>query len=276
MDSALTPFKTQLLIGLGNELKSESGSAREKTQLALDLVDYANSGPTARLKTSIKEADMKLERLERIEPRFIASPIVTNNIGVHKEYGIIEVGIAPLFTVLSLFLLLMLCSTGVIYDRKIKLIERIRASNSAMFSYVSSKLIIFFALTVAQFILILILFFAFGARYDLSFILLVKALLFISLVNTLIGFLIGIISDSEGVAVLISLIITLPSLFLSGMFYPLDLMPTVIRWATKIMPLNTEVMMMKQAMLFGGQFSGYYFLVPIGLFILCLILLRRN
>ncbi|MCK5452123.1 MAG: ABC transporter permease, partial [Candidatus Aenigmarchaeota archaeon] len=107
-------------------------------------------------------------------------------------------------------------------------------------------------------------------------VLLVKALLFISLVNTFAGIIIGLLSDSEGVAVLISLIITLPLLFLSGMFYPVDLMPFLVRMISDVMLLNTEILMMKQALLFGGVIAMEYFIIPFALFLASVYLVGKN
>jgi ABC-2 type transport system permease protein len=276
IDVALIPFKTNLVTSFTDELKDKSGDARDKTKLALDFLDTLGGRTLGVVEKHVRGADAGLARMEAIEPAFVANPIVTVPTGVHKDYKLIEVGIAPLYAVLSLFLLLMLCSTGVIYDRKMRLFARVRSSNSSMVSYMTAKLLFFFTLAVAQFIIILLIFLAFGARYDISFFLLLEALLFITLVNSLIGFLIGLISDSEGVAVLISLIITLPLLFLSGMFYPLDLMPGLIRVLAKIMPLQTEVLMLKQAMLFGGYITNTFFLIPLTLFLICLYLLNKR
>ncbi|MFP4111679.1 MAG: ABC transporter permease [Candidatus Woesearchaeota archaeon] len=276
IDIAIQPFKDQLVRSFSQELKDKSSSAYEKVELAVDLIGVLDNPVFSTAKENIENAKSDLEKISKLDPGFVSSPVITHKKGVYPEYKMIEIGIAPLFSILSLFLLLMLCSTGVIYDRKTNLFSRIRASNSSMFSYVFSKTLFFFSLAMIQFVIILVLFFAFGATYQINLILLIKALLFISLVNSLIGFLIGLVSDSEGVAVLISLIITLPLLFLSGMFYPLDLMPGLIRFLARIMPLNTEIMMLKQAMLFDGAISGYYFLIPLGLFFLSLILLKKQ
>ncbi|MFC1754793.1 ABC transporter permease [Thermoproteota archaeon] len=276
IDVALTPFKSQLVMALAEELKDESGRAREKIGVALDVVSVNSDPISKRLSSSIRSADENLERLEGIEPAFLASPIVVAETGVHKTVKLIDIGIAPLYVILSMFLLLMLCSTGVIYDRKVGLFSRIRASNSSMLSYIAAKLVFFFSISVVQFLVILLIFVGFGAGYDVSVSLLLKALVFITLVNTLLGFLIALVSESEGVAVLISLIITLPLLFLSGMFYPLELMPKLVQWGAFLLPLNTEVLMLKQALLFGGSIANSYFLIPLGIFLVVIYFLRKR
>ncbi len=273
IDAALVPFKYKLVESIAEEIKTKSANAKEKTELALELSELILT-PNS-LKKTIKDIDSDLEKLSDLEVNYMTSPIKTNNKGVHQEYQLIDIGISPLYVVLSLFIILMLCSTGIISDRKINLFARIRASNSSMFSYITAKLIFFLGLSIAQFILLIIIFKLSGANYSISMINIIKTILFISLVNSFIGILIGLISDSEGVSVLISLIITLPMMFLSGMFYPIQLMPKAVKILTEIIPIRAEIMMMKKSLLFGGTIQNEYFLIPLGLFIISLYLIRK-
>jgi len=275
IDAALSPFRRELVKSLAMELKDKSGDAREKTTLALEILRLNHGTVFDRLEQSVASADADLRRIENIDPEYLALPIVSENRGVHKDFQIIDVGMSPLFSVLSLFLVLMLCSTGVIYDRKMRLFSRIRSSSSSMLSYIAAKLVFFFTVVIVQFAVVLVVFMGFGARYSFHPVLLLKALVFIASVNALLGFLIGVVSDSEGVAVLISLIITLPLLFLSGLFYPLKLMPVFVQWAAKIMPLQTEILMMNKAMLFGGSINNHYFWIPAALLVVCMYLLKK-
>jgi len=276
IDVALQPFKNSLVISLSDELKQKSMQARTSTKLAVELSEHLEGRTFSAIKRAIVNADNDLKRIENIDPGFVAIPVMTQKHGVHKEHNLMDLGIVSLFAVLNLFLLLMLCSTGVLYDRKTGLFKRIRASNSSMFSYVLAKLIYFLSVSIAEFVIILLLFIAFGARYTIVWSTLIWALLFISFVNTLIGILIGLVSDSEGVAVLMSLIITLPLLFLSGMFFPLEIMPKILQWFAKVMPLYTEVFMLKQAVLLEGIFSLHYFWIPVVLCIICLYFMNKR
>ena len=273
-DLALQPFKNALVYAVGNEIKQQSGDAKEKTGIALEVAEHV--GGFSNLKIKLSEVDEELGRMENIDPAYLSNPVSVGKKGIYEEFSIKEVGIAPLFAVLNLFLILMLCSTGVIYDRKTQLFARIRVSNSSFATYILSKAVFFSFISVVQFAVLFLLFSVFGAGYNLSFVLLVKALLFISLVNTFAGILIGLASDSEGVAVLISLIITLPLLFLSGMFYPVDLMPFLVKMISDVMLLNTEILMMKQALLFGGVIAMEYFLIPFALFLASVYFVGKN
>lgn len=276
IDMALQPLRNEIVESFAQELQLTSANAHEKITIGIQAIDTFQISALARARQSVVEADAELIKIKDSDETFFSNPIYVQKRGVHKEQSTLEIGFAPLFAILNMFLLLMLCSTGVMYDRKMKLFSRIRASNSMPGTYILSKLAFFTLLTVMQFVVLYALFTAFGASFTINFGLLIKALLFISLVNTLIGFLIGLISDSEGVAVLISLIFTLPLLFLSGMFYPLELMPKLVQFLANLMPLQSQMLMLKKALLFGGEIIGKFFLMPAGLFILSVFFMKKK
>lgn len=274
-DSALVPLKNNLVHEFAEEIKEKSINAKEKTEIIIEIIEYTNNPIISRTKQNLEGINQDLNKISKLDPYFLSNPIRTENYGIHEQFKIIDTGIAPLFVILSLFITLMLCSIGVIYDRKSNLLVRLRASNASNISYIFGKIIFYLGLTIIQFILLFIIFKIFGANYNIEFILLIKAILFISFVNTLIGFLIGIISDSEGVSILISLIITLPMMFLSGMFYPMQLLPPMMKIFTNIIPIQLEIIMMKKALLFSGEINNEIFLIPLVLLIITYISLRK-
>ncbi|MBT7902296.1 ABC transporter permease [Candidatus Woesearchaeota archaeon] len=274
VDVALNPFKKQISTKFSTNLKSEAKLAKDNVDLVIEYFDFIT--PKTQVHDKIYSVQDSLYKISNLDSEFVSSPIITTPKGIYNKLNIIDIGLAPLFAVLCMFLILMLCSTGVMYDRKSLLFSRIRVSNSIMISYVISKLIFFLAITIIQFLILYFVFLLFGANFTISSGLLLKALLFIALTNTLMGFIIGLISDSEGVAVLISLIISLPLMFLSGMFFPFELMPKFIQLFAKIMPLNLEILFMKKALLFGGIININYFAIPLILFIVCLFLIEKK
>lgn len=272
VDVALLPFKQEIVNQLSIDIQEKSGAARQNADIALALAE------NLRLETvrqPIQSARDDLVRLENIEPEFITQPVATRLSGVHPWYELIDIGLPPLFAVLALFMLLMLCSTSIIHDQKIRFITRIRVSSTTMISYVLAKIVFFTGILIAQFVVIFLLFFLFGARFSIELNLLIHALLFIALVNIMLGIIIGLISESEGVAVLMSLIITLPLLFLSGMFYPLDIMPATIQFLAAIMPLETQIELLKGALLFGGEINTMLYIIPAIMMVIALFLIRK-
>jgi ABC-2 type transport system permease protein len=262
LDAAITPLKDRLLRVLAEEIKDKTGDAREKTSLALELAQTVDVPTITPLKNSISQADEDLKRLEGIDNAYLSSPIIIEKKGVHDIKKTIEGGLAPLYCILSMFVILMLASSGLIYDRKAKLFTRIKSTSSSFLSYLCAKYIFFISVAIVQFFIVLFLFYAFGARYNINIILLIKSIVYITLIDVILGIIIGLVSDSEGVAVLMSLMLSLPLLFLSGMFFPLQLMPSVVQWLAKIMPLEFQMSLLSKAILFGGEISLAIFIVP--------------
>ncbi|MEK7767794.1 MAG: ABC transporter permease, partial [bacterium] len=54
-------------------------------------------------------------------------------------------------------------------------------------------------------------------------------------------------------AMMATFLVLFPSQMLSGVFYPLDNMPWVIRWVTYFNPLRYEVTLLRNVMLKGGD-----------------------
>jgi ABC-2 type transport system permease protein len=96
----------------------------------------------------------------------------------------------------------------------------------------------------------------------------------ITTLNTSIGLLIGSLSENENVAILFSLMLSLPFLFLSGTFFPLELMPGYIQLTSRIIPLRNEVRLLKQTMVLGWDLETINpLLTELGLISLILLLI---
>jgi ABC-2 type transport system permease protein len=104
---------------------------------------------------------------------------------------------------------------------------------------------------------------------------LIQTLLYISVMNALIGLLIGILSESEGIAVLLSLLLTLPFMFLSGIFSSIKIMPRFFQWIAQAFPLNTQIELLKQVMIFGNSAFASIWYPALVLGIVVLFLLKK-
>jgi ABC-2 type transport system permease protein len=89
------------------------------------------------------------------------------------------------------------------------------------------------------------------------------------------GFFISVIAKSQLAASQVSLIITfLPAFLLSGFLFPIEQMPTVLQWITRIVPARYYVSVLKKIFLKGTPTALLYTdLVPLALFALVLALL---
>lgn len=270
VDSALEPFKRQIIYGINQELKKRVKVARGSLDIFSNMSE--NIEP---VHTKIVGIDEDLEKVEELDTEFLVNPIWTNQKGIYDTAELKNVSIVFLYPILALFLILMLASTSLIYDRKTGFLTKAKTSVS-LFTYLLAKLVFFFILSLIIFLIIYIIFFVSGARYNFQIIEILKLILSITLINSLIGLLIGQISENEGIAILISLIISFPLMLLSGLFFPIQTMPSFIQLLINILPLHYQIEASKAVILFGESISRVWSYFALALFAIVFFLIRRQ
>jgi len=270
VDQSLEPFKQQIIDQLNKELGDRASSART----GLDIILEINALPRS-LKNKAKQVDSDLQKVEELTTEFLVNPVWTDKRPIHDAMFKKDAGIAFIFPIIALFITLMLASTAIIYDKQTNFITRIKAS-SGIFSYLLAKTLFFTILVLVQFLIIFILFLLYGATYQFDMVNILELVLFIGIINTLIGFLIGLIAKSEGIAVLFSLIISFPLMLISGIFFPLQALPAITQFIAKILPLHFQISATKTVLLFGQNFSNIWIFFAIGLFLVTWWFLRKD
>jgi hypothetical protein len=269
IDESMQPYERVILNNLNAELKSRVSAIRTGVDFVLELTEDYNLA-----RNRAEKVDSDLKKLEDIDTEFIVNPIWTDKRPIYSEQTK-DAGLAFIFPVIVLFVVLMLSSSSLIYDKKANFLVRVKSSTSPII-YILAKLAFFFIVTLANFIIILFLFFAYGSTYSLSLLKILNLLAFISIINTLLGMLIGLISDNEGVAILFSFVISFPFMLLSGIFYPIQTMPSLMQYFAKIIPLNYQIAYSKSVLLFS-QSIGFKWVWPaLVLFITVYYLITRK
>jgi len=270
IDQSLQPFKRQVIDNLNQELNSKVSSIRNGVDLAIEFTDFSST-----LQNKIQETDNDLKSLEEMDTEFLTNPIWTDKRPVYQEDLKKDAGIIYIFPILAIFIILMLASTSIIYDKNTGFITRVKASSSPIL-YILAKLIFFTSLVAVQFLIILILFMINGAKYALPPIAILQLILFVGIINTALGLIIGLIANNEGIAVLFSLMISFPLMLISGIFFPIQALPKIIQWISTILPLHYQINATKQALLFGQQISNSWVYLAIILFVTTYYLIRKN
>jgi ABC-2 type transport system permease protein len=88
-------------------------------------------------------------------------------------------------------------------------------------------------------------------RGSLSLIILLSGLFLLSSLG--IGLLASTIANTQQEAMLTVWMTLLPSIFLSGFFFPLEAMPKVLQWIAYIFPLRYYLVIIRSLMLKGGS-----------------------
>lgn len=271
LDASLQPYEKQIINQLNQELKSNVKTV--KTGFDFIVIEFPSL--SNKFLEPLARADTSLENLEQLETEFLVNPIWTQKQPIYNEQMSKNAGIVFVFPIIALFVILMLASSSILYDKKTNFITRVKSSSSISL-YLLAKLIFFIALTAVQFIIILLLFILYGSTFPLNFIEIIKLIIYIALIDSLLGFIIGIISDNEGIAVLFSLILAFPLMLISGIFFPIQTLPTIVRYLAKILPLEYQINAAKSVLLFNQSISINWLYISLGLFIVVWYLLRKQ
>jgi ABC-type multidrug transport system permease subunit len=78
---------------------------------------------------------------------------------------------------------------------------------------------------------------------------------------SIIGLIIGSFSKTESTAILGSLIIIIPLMFMSGAFYPVEAFPTAIKAFTDVLPINAGIRLVEGFLFYSFDWIELLFLV---------------
>ncbi|MFP4045657.1 MAG: ABC transporter permease [Candidatus Aenigmatarchaeota archaeon] len=270
IDSSLQPYKRTIINNLNNELKTRVSVARQSIDVASEF-----TGGSETLNTKIEAVDEDLESIEELNTDFLINPIETEKEGVYETAELKYISLTFLYPIIALFLILMLASTSIIYDKKIGFVTKVKTSTTVL-TYILAKMAFFFILSAIIFALLLSIFVLAGGSFSLNALEILKLILSISVTNSLVGLLIGDIADNEGVAILVSLFVSFPLMLLSGLFFPLQTMPSFVQFIIKALPLHYQIGAAKSVLLFGQSLKWSSFYADVPLFFLAYYTIRKN
>ncbi len=267
VDAEMYRFKRRVIDEINKNLK-EDISVVEKSYSVFK--DYIPSS----LKNKATDFEKNLKNIKELDTEFILNPIWTSKEPIYEEKIKEKAGIVYVFPIISLITILMLSSISIIYDRKNGFLTRVK-SNSFGLTYLLAKVLFFVILVFVQFLIVLSIFFFNGIKYDLSLNFLVLVLA-VGILNCLTGFIIGFLSENEGIAVLFSLIISFPLMLISGIFYPVQTLPKIVQYLFLINPLSYQISLSKSIILFNQLPKKDWVYLSILLFLISFWLLKRD
>jgi ABC-type polysaccharide/polyol phosphate export permease len=184
----------------------------------------------------------------------VAQPVFVDIEGERSGHLFIRDLVVPAAMGLSIFWTGSLATAAlVVYEREAPAYARLGVTPTNRLTIIGSKVILTSGIIVFQSAMILVAaIIAFDTRVDNSFLTFILILLS-TFASIGIGiFLSGITRDVNG-AVLLSVLVTFPMLFLSGLFYPVSFMPSGAQILAKSFPLTYTVSGLRGAMLRGFQ-----------------------
>ncbi len=150
-----------------------------------------------------------------------------------------------------------LTATAVVRERERGTIEQLIVTPIRPWELVVGKILpyVFLALiNTLEVLAIGSLLFHVPIRSDLSVILLISGLFLLSGLG--VGLLVSTISNTQQEAMLGAFFTYLPSIFLSGFFFPIEAMPKVLQWISTIIPLRYYLVVIRSLLIKGVGISA--------------------
>jgi len=213
-----------------NEIKTMIAEA--KTSRESILTDLTET------KTQMQNLSVKLESISSVSAESIVRPLTVTKEPVYESTEVSV--ITPMAIAIVLLLTsLLLTSISIILEKNQGATLRAKLSPTMSITWITGKIIgqIFFALIEAVIILV-VAFIGFGVNPFGNFVDLFLILLLISFSFISIGLFLTNFTKTQSTAILSSLLVSVPLIFLSGMILPTSFMPSFVRGISEILPLT--------------------------------------
>jgi ABC-type multidrug transport system permease subunit len=188
--------------------------------------------------TLLSSFSVQLIEFSKINPEVIARPVIFYERGVFDvdPLGILVANATAIVLILTC---LLLTSIGVILERNQNAALRMELSPTSKATFVTGKIIGQLIIAMVEaFIIFGVAFIAFGINI-LPFIFeLTLATILISLAFISLGLLITFFTKNQSTAILLSLLLVIPMMFLSGVILPTEFMEPLMRGISGYMPLT--------------------------------------
>lgn len=197
------------------------------------------SGKLQNSKVMLNDFTAVLGELSNLNPAFLARPIQAFEKNIYKELNVLSF-IMPVSLALVLLLTCLLFSTmSVITEKSEGAHLRMKLSATHPFTLIIGKIIgqMLFAFLVSLMILLIGLV-VFGVQLQGNVLDIIAAIAIVSFSFISLGLFITNFSKTQSTAILGSLILILPMIFLSGMILPLQLMSPLLQSLSNFLPLT--------------------------------------
>jgi len=230
-------------------LKQDSTEEMDSMAGILSSLSEGISG----LKESTLSAKAVLDQLTSRSPDSVVTPILFEEVKRFSGIRRVESIFPALVGVILMFVTVLFSAIILLKERSTGTLKRALMSPLSPLELVLSKVLLTVLVAILQVVLVyLVGSLVFGLAinwYNLPQSLLVAGLMSLSFAS--IGMIIAIFAESENTAMLASLVICLPLLFLSGIFFPRELMVSEMQGLSTLLPLTQGIKLLESLLLYS-------------------------
>ncbi|MBN1923277.1 MAG: ABC transporter permease [Nanoarchaeota archaeon] len=261
----ISSFNTRVLRETEEVLKDTTNKIESDLKGTLNLMEILDYSvpPVIRdgydsLYASVEDYYNRINLLNSIDLEFLVNPVNTELVGVFEGENSDGFSFSVLYTVLNIIVILLLSSVSMVYDKKNGFFTRLKTSSTPIIYYLFSKVLFFSIVGLSIFIPAFLVFMLNGAYFNINLLTLFCGVFLTSIISTLIGSVIGLSSKNESGSTMISIFLGFMFLLLSGLFYPVELLPSMIKVLLVFMPTSFEITFLNNALVLNTALSNLF------------------
>lgn len=224
-------------------------------QASINILADASDANTANIVSNYTSAIIRSYMKYELVKSDLPFEINTNvQILYNKELKGVYMFVPGTMALILMLVSAMMTSISITREKEMGTMEVLLVSPLRPLPIVLGKVIPYIGLAFANAVVIIALsYFVFGMPINGSLILLLfETLLFILMALSL-GILISTVSNSQMVAMFISMFaLMLPTMLLSGFIFPIENMPKLLQWLSSVMPARYFIIIVKNIMIKGS------------------------
>ncbi|MDF1532118.1 MAG: ABC transporter permease [ANME-2 cluster archaeon] len=264
---------------LANMKDNSANTSRQMHDMSMSM---ANS--TASLVSEIGKTRNIINEVTTKSPTDVAAPVRMEMEKVFKDKSQLDFLMPGIISIVLMFISFMLASITIIQERSQKTLIRTLLTPLSLEEFLFAKTFALILIALLQgIIMVIVAFLLYGVLIPVSqwgglfLVILVYSASFIG-----IGMVLATLADSENTAMLMSLVLSIPMLFLCGMFFPFETMPPLMAWLGNALPITMGIRALDSILIYQqgpGVLLGYltpllgYGVAGLGL---AYVLLRRE
>ncbi len=225
-------------------------SANVSVQMNSIASDMANS--TAGLVSDIDRTGNVLGEVIARSPAVIASPINLEQIAVFKGRSYLDFLMPGIISIVLMFVSFLLASITIVQERSKKTLVRTLLTPLSLEGFIIAKISALVLIALLQGIILIIVAFAFYRIVvpvdQLGLLFLVVLAYSVSFIG--IGMALATFAESENTAMLLSLVLSIPMLFLCGIFFPFESMPALMVRLGGALPITMGIRALESVLIY--------------------------
>jgi ABC-2 type transport system permease protein len=243
-------------------VKNQSAQVSSRMEeLTAEMVNSSSA-----LTSDIDRTGLVIGEVIARSPAVIAAPINLDRVPVFRGRSFLDFLMPGIISIVLMFISFLLASITIVQERSKKTLIRTLLTPLSLGMFLFEKTAALIIIAFIQGIIMLIVAFVFygiliptDQLAQLFLIILVYAAAFIG-----IGMALATLAESENTAMLLTLVLSIPMLFLSGVFFPFETMPDLMILLGNALPITMGIRALETVLIYQKGFEAFYvYLVPL-------------